>query len=230
VLREDWPLATLMAIIMALTHQQSVLALLFILAVYSALQLAYAFLVTRKYGKFVRSLIPIVAAGGTMALWLMYSMGTLNFTKIAQLSYHEQWPVTLSTILETGAFVLLFLVIGLAFVFVLPVIKRLTRKPDTPKQGAKGKPAKGYALKVSPDAKMLMLAWMIGALMLTKNEWIVFPINLNTLQSRFYTYFVDVAIVLAGFGMYALLASIDFKPLLESPGPEPEEKTDRPVT
>jgi glutamate-1-semialdehyde aminotransferase len=39
-----------------------VLALLFILAVYSALQLAYAFLFTRKYGKFVRSLIPIVAA------------------------------------------------------------------------------------------------------------------------------------------------------------------------
>ena len=44
----------------------------------------------------------------------------------------------------------------------------------------------------------------------------ILSFSVNTLQSRFYTYFVDVAIVLAGFGMYALLASIDFKPLLES--------------
>ena len=71
---------------------------------------------------------------------------------------------------------------------------------------------------------------MIGALILTKNEWIIFPINLNTLQSRFYTYFVDVAIVLAGFGMYALLAGIDFKPLLEGKDPEPDGTADRPAS
>ncbi len=229
-LREDWPLATLLAITMALTHQQSVLALVGILVLYSAFQLAYAFLVTHKYKKVLWSAIPWLAAMATMALWLVYSLGSLNITKIAQLSYHEQWPVTLSTILETGAFVLLFLVIGLTYVYLLPIIKRLMHKSDTPKNGATGKPAKGYALKISPDAKMLILAWMIGALMLTKNEWIVFPINLNMLQSRFYTYFVDVAIVLAGFGMYALLAAIDFKPLLEGTEPETEETADRPTT
>jgi hypothetical protein len=225
-LREDWILATLMAITMALTHQQSVLALLGILGLYSAFQFVYAFLVTHKYSKFLRSLLPFFAAVVTMALWLMYSMGTVNFTKIAQLAYHEQWPVTLSTILETGVFVLLFLVLGLVYVFVPPFLSWLARKPAGPQKTA----TKGYRLRISTDAKMLMLAWMIGALILTKNEWIVFPINLNTLQSRFYTYFVDVAIVLAGFGMYALLAAIDFKPLLESPGPEPDEPADRSAT
>jgi hypothetical protein len=230
VLGEEWLLATLMAITMALTHQQSVLALLGILGLYSTFQLVYAFLVTHKYGKFLRSLAPLFATIITMALWLMYSMGTVNFTKIAQLTYHEQWPVTLSTILETGAFVLLFLLLGLVYVFVLPVITRLLRKPDSQKPGSKGRPAKRYALKVSTDAKLMLLAWMIGALILTKNEWIIFPINLNTLQSRFYTYFVDVAIVLAGFGMYALLAAIDFKPLLEGTDPETGETAERPVT
>ena len=159
----------------------------------------------------------------------MYTMGTLNITKIAQLTYHEQWPVTLSTILETGAFVLLFLVIGLAYVFVLPVIKGLLRKSGKNQTGMKAGPARRYALNVSPDAKMLMVAWMVGALILTKNESIqILSFSMNTLQSRFYTYFVDVAIVLAGFGMYALLAAIDFKPLLESP--ETDETADRPVT
>ena len=108
-----------------------------------------------------------------MALWLVYSLGSLNITKIAQLSYHEQWPVTLSTILETGAFVLLFLVIGLTYVILLPVIKRLMHKSETPKNGANGQAGKGATLsRISPDAKMLIVAWMIGALMLTKNEWI----------------------------------------------------------
>jgi hypothetical protein len=230
VLGEEWLLATLMAITMALTHQQSVLALLGILGLYSTFQLVYAFLVTHKYGKFLRSLAPLFATIITMALWLMYSMGTVNFTKIAQLTYHEQWPVTLSTILETGAFVLLFLLLGLVYVFVLPVITRLLRKPDSQKPGSKGRPAKRYALKVSTDAKLMLLAWMIGALILTKNEWIIFPINLNTLQSRFYTYFVDVAIVLAGFGMYALLSAIDSRLLEDGIEPETRETPERPTT
>ncbi|HEY3273133.1 MAG TPA: hypothetical protein VGJ92_05190 [Methanocella sp.] len=230
-LREDWLLATLMAITMALTHQQSVLALVGIFGLYSLFQLLYAIAYTRKYRKFLASLIPIVAACGMYAAWQMYTMGTLNITKIAQLTYHEQWPVTLSTILETGAFVLLFLFIGLFYVFALPIINRLLRKPDAPKKEAEGKPAKSYALKVSADAKMLLVAWMVGALILTKNEWIhILSFSMNTLQSRFYTYFVDVAIVLAGFGMYALLAAIDFKPLLEGTEPEPEETAERPTT
>ena len=231
VLREDWPLATLMAILMALTHQQSMLTLGLILVIYSILQLVYAILVTQKYGKLLRSLIPWLALGCTYALWQMYSMGTLNFTKIAQLAYHEQWPVTLSTILETGAFVLLFLLLGLIYVFLWPAIGGLLRKSDSSKPAAKGRTAKGYALKVSPDAKMLIVAWMIGALILTKNEWIhILSFSVNTLQSRFYTYFVDVAIVLAGFGMYALLAGIDFKPLLEGKDPEPDGTADRPAS
>lgn len=232
-LREDWPLVTLMAILMALTHQQSVLALVGILGLYSVLQLIYALLFTRKFTKVLWSAVPWLAAIGTMFLWLVYSMGTFNFTKIAQLSYHEQWPVTLSTILETGAFVLLFLVIGLLYVYVLPFILQGTGRGKASKSSKKAqpeKPARGYGLHISVDAKLLMLAWMIGALILTKNEWIVFPINLNTLQSRFYTYFVDVAIVIAGFGMYALLAAIDFKPLLAGKEPEPDDKADQPVS
>jgi hypothetical protein len=231
-LREDWPLVTLMVILMALTHQQSVLALVAILCLYSILQLIYALLFIRKYKKVLLSAIPWLAAIGTMVLWLVYSTGTFNFTKIAQLSYHEQWPVTLSTILETGVFVLLFVAIGLLYVYVLPYIlkgiggrKASRSSPKAPSE----KPARSYGLPIPVDAKLLMLAWMIGALILTKNEWIVFPINLNTLQSRFYTYFVDVAIVLAGFGMYALLAAIDFKPLLRGTDPEPDGTTDRPA-
>lgn len=227
VLREDWPMATLMAILMALTHQQSVLALLGILGIYSAFQFVRALFVTHEYGKFVRSLIPFFAAGGTIALWLAYSMGTLDITKISQLAYHEQWPVTLSTILETGIFVLLFLFIGLAYVFVLPYVSRLTGR----RAGARPeKRRNGYGLDISLDAKLLMLAWMIGALILTKNEWIVFPIHMNTLQSRFYTYFVDLAIVLAGFGMYALLAAADFRPMLDGREQEPGKPADRPAT
>jgi hypothetical protein len=231
VLRADWPLATLMAIIMALTHQQSVLALACILGLYTVIQLAYAFLVSHNYKKVLMTAIPWLAAGITMILWLMYSMGSMNITKIAQLTYHEQWPVTLSTILEAGFFVLLFFVIGIVYVFVLPVIKSLLRRSGsagTPE--AKDRPAKSYALKISGDAKMLMIAWMIGALILTKNEWIqIMSFSMNTLQSRFYTYFVDVAIVLAGFGMYALLSAVDFRPMLESSGPEPDKNADQPV-
>jgi hypothetical protein len=158
-------------------------------------------------------------------------MGTLNITKIAQLTYHEQWPVTLSTILETGAFVLLFLVLGLVYIFVLPLIRGLLRKSDEKKAETKPGPARSYALKVSADAKMLLIAWMVGALILTKNEWIhILSFSVNTLQSRFYTYFVDVAIVLAGFGMYALMVAIDYRPLLENQGPETDEAADKPTT
>ena len=231
VLREDWPLATLMAITMALTHQQSVLALCGILGLYTLFQLGYAFLFTRNYKKFLWSLAPLLAAPLTYAAWQMYSMGTLNITKIAQLAYHEQWPVTLSTILETGVFVLLFFFLGLIYVFALPVIRSWLRKPETPKKAQKSPSVRGYALNISHDAKMLMIAWMLGALILTKNEWISFlSFSVNTLQSRFYTYFVDVAIVLAGFGMYALLGAIDFRLMLESPGPVPEEPANKPAT
>jgi hypothetical protein len=231
VLREDWPLATLMAITMALTHQQSVLALCGILGLYSVIQLAYAFLVSHNYRKVLMSAIPWLAAGITMIFWLVYSLGSMNITKIAQLAYHEQWPVTLSTILETGFFVLLFFFIGLLYVFVLPAVKSLLRKSDEPKRKEKSRNIRRYALKISDDAKMLMIAWMVGALILTKNEWISFlSFSVNTLQSRFYTYFVDVAIVIAAFGMYALLSAFDFRLMLNSPAPETEEAADKPAT
>ena len=48
VLREDWPLATLMSVTMALTHQQSVLALVAIMGLYSVFQLLYAVATTQK--------------------------------------------------------------------------------------------------------------------------------------------------------------------------------------
>lgn len=221
VLREDWLLATLMSIAMALTHQQSMLALGLIMAIYSVLQLIYAYLVTRKYDRFLKSLIPWLALGCMYAAWQMYSMGTLNILGIAQLKYHEQWAVTLSTILETGAFVLLFLTLGLIYIFLVPVIRQWLNRSKG--QKAPAKPGKSYALNISDNTKMLMIAWALGSLILTKNEWIPF---LNTLESRFYTYFVDLALVIAGFGMYALLAAVDFRPMLNgTEADEPAEPT-----
>jgi hypothetical protein len=221
VLREDWPLATLMAITMALTHQQSVLALVAIMGLYSLFQLLYAIATTRKYKKFLWSCVPWIAACGTVVMWLMYSMGTMDITKIAQLTYHEQWPVTLSTILETGTFVLVFLVIGLIYVYGKDLLKdKKQKRPAKKEQG-------GYGLSISADARLLLAAWMIGALVLTKNEWIhILSFSVNTLQSRFYTYFVDVAIVIAGFGMYALLSWIDFRLMRVRPGPEADDAGD----
>jgi hypothetical protein len=221
--REDWPLATLSSITMALTHQQSVLALVAIMGLYTFFQLAYAFLFSRKYQKALWSAVPVVAACGTIAAWLIFSTGSLNILKIAQVAYHEQWPVTLSTILQTGTFVLIFLVLGLVYVYGLPLLD-LVRKPAPEKPQQKGKQkasadvGPGYRLNITADGRLLLAAWMIASIILTKNEMIhIFSFSLNTLQSRFYTYFVDAAIVLAGFGMYALLSAIDFRQLLEKP-------------
>jgi hypothetical protein len=230
VLRADWPLATLMAITMALTHQQSVLALVAILGLYSLFQLIYAIATTRKYGKFLRSCVPWIAAVCTIVLWLVYSLGSMDITKIAQLTYHEQWPVTLSTILETGTFVLIFMVIGFFYVFARALLKNKNQaaKKETKNEGKKDDRG-SYRLNISTDAHMLLAAWIIGALVLTKNEWIqILSFSVNTLQSRFYTYFVDVAIILAGFGMYALLSWMDFRLMRVRPGPEPDDAADQP--
>lgn len=219
IYREDWLLATLAAIIMALTHQQSVLALVAIMGTYSVLQLAYAALYTKKYKKALWSFVPTLAACATIASWLIFSTGSLNFLKIAQLAYHEQWPVTLSTIVQTGTFVLIFFVIGLVYLYGRPLLdvwRKSGSKKDAVKQNKR--PEKGYNLNITVDARLLLAAWMIASIVLSKNELIhILSFQMNTLQSRFYTYFVDAAIVLAGFGMYALLSMIDFKPLLEKP-------------
>ena len=192
------------------------------MGLYSVFQLLYAVATTRKFKKFLWSCVPWIAAIGTMFLWLMYSMGSMNITRIAQLTYHEQWPVTMSTILETGTFVLIFLVIGLLYVYTKDLLKN---KKQTGKKDVKS----SYSLTISADSRMLIAAWMIGALVLTKNEWIhILSFSVNTLQSRFYTYFVDVAIVIAGFGMYALLSWIDFRLMRERPGPGPEGYEDEP--
>ncbi len=223
VLREDWPLATLMAITMALTHQQSVLALVAIMGLYSLFQLIYAIATTRKFTKFLWSCVPWLAACGTILTWLIYSLGSMDITKIAQLTYHEQWPVTLSTFLETGTFVIIFMVIGLSYIIAKAIAKD---KKQAEKKDGRG----SYRLNIPADARMLIAAWIIGALLLTKNEWIhILSFSVNTLQSRFYTYFVDIAIVLAGFGMYALLSWMDFRLLRERPGPEADDAADCPV-
>ena len=237
VFRQDWPLAIVASVVMALTHQQSELALMVILLCYLLAQIAYLAWRWYREEKVQRASIAelawivalMLALGGTYAVWQMYTMGTLDITKISQLTYHEQWPVTLATLLETGAFVLVFLALGLAYVFVLPAWRMIRGMPPAAKAVRRpaGKPLKSYWLSIPLDARLLLLAWMVGSLILTKNEWIPF---LNTLESRFYTYFVDAAIILAGFGMYWLLAAIDFTPMLERPGPAPEEAGSPPAT
>ena len=226
LIREDWPLAILMAVLMALTHQQSMFAMVGIMGLYMVFQFVYAALYTKKYKKPLMIAATGLALGLTYAAWQMLTMGTLNILNIAQITYHEAWPVSMSTIIQTGLFVLLFMIPGAAYVFLINKPGKPTENASTPEKTSKTKPRKSYSLNISADAKLLLLAWIIATVILFKNEmwgiWLstlthVNAFNLSTMQSRFYTYFTEVALILAGFGIYWLLSLIDFDLLLEKP-------------
>lgn len=79
-------------------------------------------------------------------------------------------------------------------------------------------------MNISVDAKLLILSWIAATVILFKNEmwgiWLstlthISAFNLSTMQSRFYTYFTEVAIIIAAFGIYWLLSLIDFDAMLE---------------
>jgi len=99
VIGEKWRLAAISAGITALTHQMTLLTLVSILGVYMVFQLVRAAWAYYKkegrdaYAKPFRTalwcLAPIVTACLTYAVWMMYSMGTLNIMDIAQVANHE---------------------------------------------------------------------------------------------------------------------------------------------
>lgn len=227
LIREDWGLAILMSVVMALTHQQSMFALVSIMGLYMVFQFGYAALFTKQFKKPIMTAVPVLALLVTYAAWQMLTMGSLNILNIAQITYHEAWPVTMSTIIQTGLFVLLFMIPGAAYIFVVNDPRKVKQSTAAADKSPKKAPQKKiYDLNISADAKMLIVAWIIASVVLFKNEmwgvWLsalthVNAFNLSTMQSRFYTYFTEIAIILAGFGMYWLLSLIDFDVMLEKP-------------
>lgn len=225
LLREDWPLAILMSVAMALTHQQSMFTMVGIMGLYMVFQFAYAAIKTKDFKKPAMITISIFALVITYAIWQMLTMGSLNILNIAQITYHEAWPVTMSTIIQTGLFILLFLIPGLVYIFLENDSKKAASSPLVQGQEPTGKAKKhNYNLNISVDAKLLILSWIAATVILFKNEmwgiWLstlthISAFNLSTMQSRFYTYFTEVAIIIAAFGIYWLLSLIDFDAMLE---------------
>lgn len=226
LIREDWWLAVLMSILMALTHQQSMFALVSIMGLYMVFQFGYALLKKQNLKKPIMTAVPVLALVITYAFWQMLTMGSLNILNIAQITYHEAWPVTMSTLIQTGLFVLIFLLPGAAYFFLVNDSRKAAEASGAQEKSGKNTKKKAYNLNISIDAKFLMLAWILASVVLFKNEmwgvWLsslthVNAFNLSTMQSRFYTYFTEAAVVLAGFGIYWLLTLIDFRVLLEKP-------------
>jgi uncharacterized membrane protein len=226
LIREDWPLAILMSVTMALTHQQSVFAMVSIMGLYFVFQFIYAALYSKNFKKAAMTILPVLALVLTYAVWQMLTMGSLDILHIAQITYHEAWPVSMSTVIQTGLFVLLLLIPGLVCIFFENDSRKATSSNNAGEagNGADKAPKKNYNLNITPDAKMLLLAWIAASVLLFKNEmwgiWLsalthISAFNLNTMQSRFYTYFTMVAVIIAGFGIYWLLSLIDFDVMLE---------------
>jgi len=209
VIRKSWGLAAAGAAITALTHQMTLATLVAVIGAYMALQLARAGLayVKSKEGYMeplktaLWCLAPVLAACLTYALWQVYSLGTLSIFGIAQVVYREGNVVDLPLFLRTGVFVLPFFVIGLVF-----VLSRLRQnKPDN-KKGE-------YVYNITPDAALLVLAWVVITLLLTFNDWF----GIHIFMDRFFTFFVQIAIIVAGFGMYAVLRAMDLDVLKVKP-------------
>ncbi|CAJ38128.1 hypothetical protein [Methanocella arvoryzae] len=224
LLREDWPMAILMSVTMALTHQQSMFTMVGIMGLYMVFQFAYAAIKTKDFKKPAMVTICILALVMTYAIWQMLTMGTLNILNIAQITYHEAWPVTMSTIIQTGLFVLLFFIPGLVYIFLENDSKKAAAGQPPASAQAGRKARNNYNLNISVDAKLLILSWIAATVILFKNEmwgiWLsalthISAFNLSTMQSRFYTYFTEVAIIIAAFGMYWLLSLINFDVMLE---------------
>lgn len=215
VIRKSWWLAAFGAVITALTHQMTLATLVAVIGVYMAFQLVRAAVVyfreKDKKSRYMEPLktalwclAPILAACVTYALWQVYSLGTLSIFGIAQVVYREGNPVDLPLFLRTGVFVLPFFVIGLVFI-LSGLWDSLHNKPGNKKDE--------YGYRITPDAALLMLAWVIITLLLTFND----KFDIHIFMDRFFTFYVQVAIIIAGFGMYALLKAVDLDVLKVKP-------------
>jgi|GEM_PF-218358 len=220
VLQKNWLIAAVGALITALTHQMTLLVLVSVIGLYLLFQLivaAWSFYKDRQdrenYMGPIRTVLgclaPIIVACLTYGLWLMYTMGTLDILGIAQVVNHEGNQVDLPLFLRTGVFVLFFFVIGILFV----CMRWQSSQKAIPDN-------KEYGLSISRDSALLIIAWTIATLMLTFNDKLLFGnkfLIFPNFMDRYLTFFVQIAIILAGFGMYALLSAFDLDVLKVKP-------------
>ena len=232
VIKENWLLAIVGAIVTALTHQMTLLVLFSVLVLYAILQLIRAALLYRKnrdhkdvYMKPVKtalwSLAPAVASCVAYGLWLIYSMGTLNIMGIAQVVNHEGNTITPALFLTIGIFVIIFSIIGLVFI----VTRLLSALPAKAAAAPEGTAKNKYGLSVSADSALLIVSWAVATLLLAFNDrifyyfpnhaFLIFP----NFMDRYFTFFIQIVVIIAGYGMYALLSAIDLDVLREKPWP-----------
>ncbi|MCD1295519.1 hypothetical protein CUJ83_10960 [Methanocella sp. CWC-04] len=202
VMKENWSMATVGAALTALTHQMTLLSLVAVIALYGVFQLAYAAYKKKDFVKGIKCFIPVVAACATYGLWQVYSLGTLNIFNIAQVVNREGNPVDMGLFLRTGLFVLVFFVLGLLYIY-------LNSRAGSDKVAGK----KPYLPDINIDTKLMIAAWLIATVILSKND--LFGISI--FMDRFFTFFVQAAIIIAGFGMYALLSWMGLDLLKEKP-------------
>ena len=230
MMKNEWVFAIIGSIVTALTHQMTLAVLVGVIGMYAVLQLVWAgwlyyrsradktivFMEKLKYA--IKCFITAFAACVTYGVWQMYSLGTLSLMGTAQLKNHEGNTVDPALFMRTGVFVLFFCVIGLIYIYCR--VKASKAKKDE------------YGLAITADSALLILAWIITTLILTFNDHInpiiqfintytggivtiptisVFPIFMD----RFFTFFVLMAVIVAGYGMYAVLSAIDLDILKE---------------
>ncbi|MDI6895918.1 hypothetical protein [Methanocella conradii] len=207
VIRRDWPIAAIGAAITALTHQMTLATLAAVIGAYMAFQLARAgWDFYRKKGGYKEPLstalwclMPIMAACITYGFWQLYTLGTISLSGIAQVVYREGNVVDLPLFLRTGVFVLPFFAIGVAYI--------------ASSMGNSKKAEGEYGCTITIDAALLMFAWAAITLLLTFND----KLGIHIFMDRFFTFFVQIAIIIAGFGMYALLDAIGLDVLKVKP-------------
>lgn len=202
VIRKSWWVAAAGAVATALTHQMTLATLVAVIGVYMVFKLARAgvnyvrakrekslYMEPLKAGLWC--LVPILSACVTYALWQVYSLGTLSIFGIAQVVYREGNPVDLPLFLRAGLFVLPFFVLGLAFI----LYRAWQKKPEDTGE---------YEYSITADTALLVVAWVATTLLLSFNDWF----GIHIFMDRFFTFFVQIAIIVAGFGMYALLRNL----------------------
>ena len=215
MMKNEWAFAFIGSIVTALTHQMTLAALVGIIGIYAVLQLAWAgwlyyrsrtdkqvpFMEKLKYA--VMCFVTAFAACVTYGLWQTYSLGTPNILGVAQVVNREGNVVDLPLFMRTGLFVLIFFAFGLASI----LYEWWAARTETKKTAEK--PAYGFS--VDTNALLLIISWLIATIVLMKNDLL----GIHIFMDRFFTFFVMMAVIVAGYGMYAVLSAIDLDILKE---------------
>ncbi|ATZ61297.2 MAG: hypothetical protein BME93_04185 [Methanosarcinales archaeon Met12] len=117
VVTERKSLTVLSAMLTALTHQITLLALVATLLVYSIFQI-------KDRSKFLSSFIPLLAACATYGIWQLHSLQTLDIFGISQIVYREGTVVDWTLFARAGLVLIPFFIIGLFRTFYSDAIKK----------------------------------------------------------------------------------------------------------